>query len=79
MVNKIYIVTVHKLNGGMANPFSYKTWTFTNAYDTDEFINALNHYEDISDVKFEYEKKELQVKDMNDTRLEVEKFLEIET
>lgn len=71
---KIYNVIVNILdcNGNVDNS---ATFTFTNYKDRDDFIEALDHYQDLDEVSFEYSEDEYYPNTLEGAKKEVEEFL----
>lgn len=74
VITKIYEVTVNTLDCN-SNVDNSATFTFTNFEDRDNFIEALDHYQDLDEVKFEYDEDEYFPNTLEGAKKEVKKFL----
>ena len=70
---RIYKVTVIDIEDDDTMDFY-----FTNADEKDEFINALEHYTDIAERKFEYVEDDFQSNTLEGAKKDVKNFLVID-
>lgn len=74
VITKIYDVTVNTLDCN-DNVDNSAIFTFTNFEDRDNFIEALDHYQDLNEVKFEYSENEYFPSTLEGAKKEVKQFL----
>lgn len=70
---RIYKVTVIDIEDDDTMDFY-----FTNVNEKDEFVNALEHYTDIAERKFEYVEDDFQSNTLEDAKKDVKNFLVID-
>lgn len=71
---KVYTVNVLLLDCN-GHPVNDVTYTFLSEDDKDEFIYALEHYQDLDEVNFEYKEDEYFTCSLDGAKTEVKKFL----